>query len=76
VDFGKDLRAPLPFVGFGEDHVIPAKATRHNAEKYEKSRATTDHREFPGRPHFPAAPGWEQVADYALSWAEENARTS
>jgi hypothetical protein len=28
---------------------------------------------FPGRPHFPGAPGWEEVADYALTWAVEHA---
>ena len=60
-------------IAFGEDHVIPPRAARHNAEKYGRSKATTAYREFPGRPHFPAAPGWEEVADYALSWAEENA---
>jgi hypothetical protein len=35
--------------------------------------AITDFKEFPGRPHFPAAPGWEKVADHALRWAVENA---
>jgi hypothetical protein len=25
--------------------------------------------EFPDRPHFPGAPGWEEVADHALTWA-------
>jgi hypothetical protein len=25
-----------------------------------------------GRPHFPAAPGWEAVADYALEWANRH----
>jgi hypothetical protein len=31
---------------------------------------TTEFREFLGRPHFPGAPGWEEVADYALDWVE------
>ena len=34
----------------------------------------TEFREFPGRPHFPGATGWEEVADYALDWALRNAR--
>ena len=53
----------------------PAGTTR---EKYEDSKAITAFQEFPGRPHFPGAPGWEEVADYALTWATENAaaRTS
>jgi len=69
VDFGRDQRAPMLFIAFGEDHVIPPKATRHNAEKYGRSKAITAYREFPGRPHFPGAPGWEEVADFALDWA-------
>ena len=74
VDFHKADRAPLLFIGFEEDHVVPAKATRHNAEKYNDSKAVIAFKSFPGRPHFPGAPGWEEVADYALTWATENAR--
>jgi pimeloyl-ACP methyl ester carboxylesterase len=73
VDFENDERAPLLFIGFENDHVVPPSATRHNAEKYEKSSAITEYKEFPGRPHFPGAPGWEEVADFALTWAMENA---
>ena len=69
VDFDNDDRAPMLFIAFENDHIIPPKATRHNAEKYEGSKALTSFREFPGRPHFPGAPGWEEVADYALEWA-------
>ena len=69
VDFGKDDRAPMLFIAFENDHVIPPKATRHNAKKYAGSRAPTAFTVFPGRPHFPAAPGWEEVADAALAWA-------
>jgi pimeloyl-ACP methyl ester carboxylesterase len=76
VDFGRDERAPLLFAAFGDDHVVPAKASRHNAEKYRKSNAVTEFKEFPGRPHFPGAPGWEDVADYALDWSLRNARRS
>jgi hypothetical protein len=24
-------------------------------------------------PHFPGAPGWEEVADFAIDWAERHA---
>jgi pimeloyl-ACP methyl ester carboxylesterase len=70
VDFAKEDRAPMLFIGFGEDHIIPAKVTRHNAEKYESGLVTF--KEFEGRPHFPGAPGWEEVADFALDWAREH----
>jgi len=73
VNFENDERAPLLFIAFEEDHIVPPKASRHNAEKYEDSKAITAFKEFPGRPHFPGAPGWEEVADYALDWATENA---
>lgn len=76
VNFENDARAPLLFIAFGEDHVVPPKASRHNAEKYEESNAITEFKEYPGRPHFPGAPGWEEVADYAISWATENAVSS
>jgi pimeloyl-ACP methyl ester carboxylesterase len=69
VDFGKDDRAPMLFIAFENDHIIPPKATRHNAKKYAGSKAPTAFTVFPGRPHFPAAPGWEEVADAALAWA-------
>jgi hypothetical protein len=40
---------------------------------YRKSKAVTELKEFPDRPHFTVgAPGWEEVADYALSWAVTN----
>jgi len=73
VDFSSDRRAPLLFIAFENDHIVPPKASRHNAEKYAKSKALTEFKEYPGRPHFPGAPGWEEVADYALSWATANA---
>jgi pimeloyl-ACP methyl ester carboxylesterase len=73
VDFRKADRAPMLFIAFGEDHVVPPKVIRHNVRKYESSEAISEYREFPGRPHFPGAPGWEEVADAALSWALENA---
>ena len=32
-----------------------------------------EYMEFEGRPHFPGAPGWEEVADAAVDWAERHA---
>jgi hypothetical protein len=33
-------------------------------------RAVTEYKEFPDRSHFTIeAPGWEEVADYAIDWA-------
>ncbi len=38
--------------------------------------AVTEFKEFPGRPHFPGAPGWEEVAGHALDCALRTARRS
>jgi pimeloyl-ACP methyl ester carboxylesterase len=76
VDFAREHRAPLLFIGFGEDHVMPPKVVGHNEEKYDDSVSITEYQEFPGRPHFPSAPGWEEVADYALTWAKAHASAS
>jgi pimeloyl-ACP methyl ester carboxylesterase len=73
VDFAKQGRIPLLFIGLGEDHVLPPKATMHNERKYDDSVSITEYKEFEGRPHFPGAPGWEEVADFALDWAERHA---
>jgi pimeloyl-ACP methyl ester carboxylesterase len=72
VDFHKP-RPPMLLVAFGEDHIIPPKVVRHNAEKYDAEGTVIEVKEFPGRPHFPGAPGWEEVADYALEWATTHA---
>ena len=73
VDFGHEGRAPMLLIGFGEDHVIPAKVSRHQEAKYDDEVTITEYRLFEGRPHFPGAPGWEEVADYALDWSMEHA---
>lgn len=69
VSFDKDDRAPMLLIAFEHDRIVPPNASRHNAEKYSGSKAMTEFHEFLGRPHFPGAPGWEEVADYALAWA-------
>jgi pimeloyl-ACP methyl ester carboxylesterase len=73
VDYQQD-RAPLLFIAGGNDHIMPASVNRSNAKHYRKSPAITDFHEFEGRDHWTcAAPGWEAVADHALSWALEHA---
>ena len=69
VDFTRDDRAPMLSIAFEDDHIVPPKAARHNVEKYRNPKVITAFKEFPGRPHFPGAPGWEEVADYAIDWA-------
>jgi hypothetical protein len=73
VDFAKQGRIPLLFIGMEEDHVVSPKATMHNERKYDDSVSITEYHEFEGRPHFRGASGWEEVADFAIDWAERHA---
>jgi pimeloyl-ACP methyl ester carboxylesterase len=76
VDYGLTERAPLLFIGGGEDHIMPPSVNKSNANHYSKSEAITEYHEFAGRSHFTCGePGWEAVADYALDWALEHAST-
>ena len=73
VDYKNDDRAPLLFMSGGEDHLMPPKVQRSNAEHY-KSNTVTEVKFYEGRSHLmPAEEGWEQIADDALSWAVEQA---
>jgi hypothetical protein len=59
-----------------EDHLMPPKVQWSNAKHY-RDDLLTEVVEFSGRPHLlPAAPGWEDIADYALAWAVRHARTA
>ena len=70
VDFKKEGRAPLLFIAGELDHIMPSKVNYANAKKYQ-SGIVAFH-EFAGRDHFTAGEaGWEQVADYALDWAQQ-----
>ena len=68
VDYANDARAPLLFISGDEDHLMPPKIQRSNAKHY-TSDTITEVKEFEGPHLLPSAPGWEEVADYALDWA-------
>jgi pimeloyl-ACP methyl ester carboxylesterase len=73
VDFGNDTRAPLLIIGGGSDHIVPPSVSRSAAEHY-NGAALTEYREYSGRSHYTVGQdGWEEVADYALSWSVEHA---
>jgi pimeloyl-ACP methyl ester carboxylesterase len=76
VDYHNDNRAPLLFVSGSEDNIMPPSVQRSNAKHYKSGKTLTEIVEFGGKPHLlPAAPGWEEIADYVLAWAVRNART-
>jgi len=73
VDYHNDARAPLLFISGSEDNLMPPKVQQSNLKHY-KSDTVTEIKEFEGRGHATVAEdGWEEVADYALEWAEEHA---
>jgi pimeloyl-ACP methyl ester carboxylesterase len=75
VDYHNQSRPPLLFISGGEDHIFPPKVQRSNADHYHVA-SPTDVKVFEGRSHLmPAQDGWEEVADYALDWAVEHARS-
>lgn len=76
VDFRR-RRGPLLLIGGEKDHIMPASLNRRNWKAYQKAPSVTEFKQFPGRGHYSilAGKGWEQVADYALSWALRMAGT-
>lgn len=72
VNYHNDDRAPLLFISGSVDNLMPPKVQQSNAKHY-KSNTVTEVKEFQGPHLLPARDGWEEIADYALSWATEHA---
>lgn len=76
INFRNEKRAPLLLIGGEKDVIMPSALNRKNFRKY-RSSAVTEFKEFTGRSHYIIAEaGWEEVAEYALSWASERAVTN
>lgn len=76
IDWKKDDRAPLLLVSGTDDRTVEPDMVRQNASRYSASSAITELVSFPDRSHFLiAAPGWEEIADTALAWAQGGNRT-
>ena len=75
VNFRNEERAPLLFIAGGDDNIMPPAVNESNVKHYRHTRSVTDYKEFEGRSHYSVIghEGWEEVADYALEWATENA---
>ena len=77
VNYTNDGRAPLLLIAPGKDHVVPASTSKAAFRLQSKSEAKTDLKEYPDRSHYIIGePGWEDVADHALDWAEQNATSA
>lgn len=72
VDFTKRDRPPLLLTSGANDRTVPAAMNRANHRAYAKSGAITDLIELPNRSHWVIAePGWEELADRSLEWAQK-----
>ena len=77
IDFRNDRRAPLLLVAGQLDRTATAGMVQAMYRKHARSKAVTAYREFSGRTHWLiAAPGWEEVADHCIDWAEQNANSA
>jgi pimeloyl-ACP methyl ester carboxylesterase len=73
VNWENDKRAPSLLIAGGYDHLVPAHVVRSNDEHYKAPCTHTDFHEFDGRPHlFIAGQGWQDVADFVLSWLQDH----
>jgi len=72
VDYRNPERPPLLLMTGTEDRICPPSVNKANFKKQRQAPTATEHREFPGRCHFPGQDGWEEVADFALAWTTEH----
>jgi len=71
IDF-KKAHPPLLLLAGSADHLIPPALNKTNYARYKQSTSLTGYKEFAGRVHFIIGqPGWEEVADYSLSWLDD-----
>ncbi len=75
VDYRNPERPPLLLMTGTEDRICPPSVNKANFKKQRQAPTATEHREFPGRCHFPGQDGWEEVADFALSWTTEHSKS-
>ena len=79
VDYARADRAPLLVITGEIDHVVPPAIGRAIAKKYRSSGspAVVEYKEYAGRTHrLVSQDGWEEIADYALTWAVAHATAS
>jgi pimeloyl-ACP methyl ester carboxylesterase len=74
VNYKNEKRAPLLFISGSNDNLMPPKIQQSNAKHYKAPGTITEVKEFEGPHLLPSQQGWEEVADFALSWALENYR--
>ena len=75
ITWDSETRAPLLLIGGGIDLIAPASMTKAIYSRQRRAQSKTELQIYPYRSHYLCAePGWEDVADFALAWAEKNQR--
>ena len=75
VDFANPKRPPLLLIAASEDRTSTPSMVKAMYRKHSRAPSRTDIHEFPNRSHWLIAePGWEEVADAIVKWAEVNAK--
>jgi len=72
VDYRNPARPPMLLATGTVDRICPPAVNIANFKKQRQAPTATEHKEYPGRCHFPGQDGWEEVADFVLSWAAEH----
>ena len=72
VDFANPMRPPLLLIAASEDRTCTSWMVKAEYRKHARAPSRTDIHEFP-KSWLIAEPGWEDVADKAVKWAEVNA---
>jgi pimeloyl-ACP methyl ester carboxylesterase len=74
IDWANPKRPPLLLIGGGKDLIAEAAMTRAIFRKQLRAPSATELKIYDDRSHWTCLdPGWEEVADYALDWAERHA---
>ncbi len=64
-------RGPLLLVAGAKDNTVPPVVVKSTLNKYRKSKAVTELKEFAGRGHsLTIDSGWRELADYSLTWLQ------
>ena len=70
-------RPPMLLIAGGKDLIADASMTQAIYEKQKQAPSKTEFKLYPDRSHWTGLDkGWEEVADFALTWAVKNARKS
>ena len=75
VNYKNPARPPLLLATGTLDRICPPSVSESNFKQQRKAPSATEHKEYPGRSHWPGQDGWEEVADYLLNWTTERARS-